>query len=123
PNRFRRLAAEGKDIVLFGEGEERRDHVLVDDLAELVYRILVHRSTGTLNIATGEVLSFREIAERVTALAPRKVAIKTSPRQGPMPHNGFRPFDITECRSAFPDFAYTALDDGLDRVQREMDAI
>ena len=25
PNRFRRLANEGKDILLFGEGEERRD--------------------------------------------------------------------------------------------------
>ena len=30
PNRFRRLAAAGQEIVLFGEGEERRDHVLVD---------------------------------------------------------------------------------------------
>ena len=36
PNRFRRLAAEGKDLVLFGEGEEQRDHVAVDDIAELV---------------------------------------------------------------------------------------
>jgi nucleoside-diphosphate-sugar epimerase len=35
PNRFRRLAAAGKDIVLFGEGEERRDHVDVEDIAEL----------------------------------------------------------------------------------------
>ena len=29
PNRFRRLAAAGQDIVLFGEGEEQRDHVLI----------------------------------------------------------------------------------------------
>ncbi|HEY4990191.1 MAG TPA: NAD-dependent epimerase/dehydratase family protein, partial [Opitutaceae bacterium] len=27
PNRFRRLAASGMDVVLFGDGEERRDHV------------------------------------------------------------------------------------------------
>jgi nucleoside-diphosphate-sugar epimerase len=33
PNRFRRLAAAGQEIVLFGGGEERRDHVLVDDVA------------------------------------------------------------------------------------------
>jgi nucleoside-diphosphate-sugar epimerase len=31
PNRFRRLAATGQEIVLFGEGEEQRDHVLIDD--------------------------------------------------------------------------------------------
>src|SRR5262249_50614268 len=29
PNRFRRLAAKGEAITLFGEGEEKRDHVLV----------------------------------------------------------------------------------------------
>jgi UDP-glucose 4-epimerase len=122
PNRFRRLAAAGEDIMLFGEGEERRDHVLVDDLAELVCRVLTQCSTGTLNIATGEVHSFRDIAERVIELAPRKVAIRTSPRQGPMPHNGYRPFDIAGCRAAFPDFAYTALANGLARVQRGMEA-
>src|SRR5262249_26328504 len=52
PNRFRRLAAADKEIVLFGEGEERRDHVSIDDVAELMVRVLLHRSTGTLNVAT-----------------------------------------------------------------------
>src|SRR5205814_4943806 len=61
PNRFRRLAADGRDIVLFGAGEERRDHVHVDDVAELVVRVLQHRSFGALNIVTGEVHSFMEI--------------------------------------------------------------
>jgi nucleoside-diphosphate-sugar epimerase len=35
PNRFRRLAAAGKDLTLFGEGEEQRDHIAVADIAEL----------------------------------------------------------------------------------------
>src|SRR5207244_6023317 len=93
PNRFRRLAAQGEDIVLFGEGEERRDHVLIDDVAELIFRILLHGSTGTLNIATGVVHSFRAIAEMVVAAAGGKVAITSTLRTGPMPHNGYRPFD------------------------------
>ena len=56
PNRFRRLAAEGKDLVLFGEGEEQRDHVAVDDIAELVRCIVLHRSTGIANAVSGEVV-------------------------------------------------------------------
>jgi len=32
PNRFLRLAKEGKDILLFGEGEEQRDHVFIGDV-------------------------------------------------------------------------------------------
>ena len=116
PNRFRRLAAAGQEIVLFGEGEERRDHVLVDDVAEIVCRVIEHRSRGTLNIATGEVHSFRDIAERIAAMAKPVVAVRGTPRQGEMPHGGYRPFDIAACRRAFPDFRYTSLADGLNQA-------
>jgi nucleoside-diphosphate-sugar epimerase len=119
PNRFRRLAAQGKPITLFGEGEERRDHVYIDDVAEIVFRVLCHRSVGVLNIATGEVHSFRDIAERVVRAAGRAVAIEPTPRSGPMPHNGYRPFDIAAIRSAFPDFSYTPLAEGIARAQAE----
>jgi nucleoside-diphosphate-sugar epimerase len=116
PNRFRRLAAKGEDIVLFGEGEELRDHVLIDDVGELAARVILMRSRGVLNVATGEVHSFRDIAERVVALSGRKIAIRGTPRSGPMPHSGYRPFDVTACRQTFPDFRYTALGDGLARA-------
>jgi nucleoside-diphosphate-sugar epimerase len=113
PNRFRRLAAEGKDIVLFGEGEERRDHVYVEDVAEIVVRALQHKSVGALNIATGEVHSFRDLAERAVAISGKRSAIKGSPRSGPMPHGGYRPFDVAATRKAFPDFAYTGVAEGM----------
>ncbi len=44
PNKFRRQANRGETIVLFGEGEERRDHVDVDDIAEITRLVLFHRS-------------------------------------------------------------------------------
>jgi nucleoside-diphosphate-sugar epimerase len=106
PNRFRRLAAAGENIAVFGAGEERRDHVWIDDLAEILFRILTRRSIGVLNVATGEVHSFRALAEAVAGASRRKVAVEETPRVGPMPHNGYRPFDIEATRAAFPDFAY-----------------
>jgi UDP-glucose 4-epimerase len=113
PNRFRRLAAAGQEIVLFGEGEERRDHVAVDDVAEIAARVLKHGSRGALNIASGEVHSFRSVAEMAVALATKPVPIRSSPRTGPMPHNGYRPFDVSATTAAFPDFSYTPLSEGL----------
>ena len=110
---FRRLAASGEPIVLFGQGEERRDHVCVDDIAELCVRILARRSRGTLNVATGRVASFREIAELCVRLSGRPGDIRATPRQGPMPHNGYRPFDPAATHAAFPDFRYTPLEAGL----------
>jgi UDP-glucose 4-epimerase len=119
PNRFRRLANANEDITLFGEGEERRDHVFIEDVAEIALRVLTHRSQGALNIATGTVHSFRSVAEQVVALAPNKVRISGSPRNGPMPHNGFRPFDPTAASVAFPDFTFTQLETGLAKAQSE----
>ena len=116
PNRFRRLAAKGEAITLFGEGEEKRDHVHIDDVAALVSAVLQHRSTGTLNIATGRSASFREIAEMIAALSSRSVEIRGTPRQNPITH---RHFDITDCLKAFPEFHYMLLRDGLARVAKE----
>ena len=110
PNRFRRLAAKGEAITLFGEGEEKRDHVHIADVAALVSAVLQQRSTGTLNIATGKSTSFREVVEMVAALSGGSVEIRTTPRQNPITH---RHFDIIDCLKAFPDFHYTSLRDGL----------
>ena len=119
PNRFRRLANSGEDIVLFGNGEELRDHVFIDDVAALIVLVLERRSTGILNIATGDVHSFADIARMVAAASGRRVAIRRTTRSGPMPHNGYRPFDIAACRAAFPDFRYTSLAEGIARSQRD----
>ena len=106
PNQFRRLAADGKPITLFGEGEETRDHVLIDDVAEIIHRVLTRRSTGTLNIATGRSLSFREVATLVAGSSE----IVGTPRRNPITH---RHFDVTACLAAFPDFAFQTFEDSL----------
>lgn len=110
PNRFRRLAAKGEAITLFGDGEEKRDHVHIADVAALASAALHHRSTGTLNIATGKSTSFREVAEMIAALSDGSVEIRATPRQNPITH---RHFDIVDCLKAFPDFHYISLRDGL----------
>ncbi len=119
PNRFRRLAQRGEEIVLFGAGEERRDHVYVDDVAEIVARCVAQESEGILNVATGTVTSFRDIAEHITRMAPKKSAIIDTPRTAPMPHRGYRAFDAASTALAFPDFYYTALERGLALSQKQ----
>lgn len=114
PNRFRRLARKGQEIQLFGEGEEQRDHVLIDDVAELVALCLEHRSQGTLNIATGKSVSFREVAETVARLSSGQAEVRGTPRQNPITH---RHFDITATLKAFPSFRSTALEKGLERAE------
>jgi UDP-glucose 4-epimerase len=113
PNRYVRTAREEGRIGLFGEGEEQRDHVFIDDVARVVAAVLERGSTGVLNVATGRATSFREAAEIVAELTERDVAVEGSPRQNPITH---RHFDVAATQAAFPGFAWTPLRDGLGRT-------
>jgi UDP-glucose 4-epimerase len=119
PNRFRRLAAAGDEIVLFGEGEERRDHVAVEDIAELVCRIVARGTPGIFNATSGEIVSFRELAEFCAAQFPSGSKVRGSARTGPMPHNGYRPFAPSAALKEFPGFRFRRWSDGLGQNCRE----
>jgi len=111
PNRFRREAERGGPIQIFGEGEERRDHIAVEDVAELAALVLLHRSRGALNAVTGESTSFHDIADALGALYGVKV--KSLPRHGPPQHLIHRHFDIANRYKAFPMFRAIPLAEGL----------
>jgi len=116
PNRFRRQAAASGQIVLGGNGEETRDHILVDDAVSLILRCLTHRSAGLLNLATGRSIAFAELARLVAGHFSRHVEVTFTPRTAPVTH---RSFDITACLAAFPDFAFTSLEQGLADTHRK----
>jgi len=117
PNRFRRAAQKDGKITLFGGGEETRDHIHVDDVAALTLRCLLHRSTGTLNAATGTSHSFYEVAEAVAKQFKNAVEIVKTSRASPVTH---RHYDVTETIKAFPDIRFITLEEGVARVHREM---
>lgn len=118
PNRFRRLASNGEPIILFGEGEERRDHVCVQDVADLISRIALNRSNGVINAVSGEVASFREVAEFIANDFPLKSQIMGSERIGPMPHGGYRAFNNKALLEAFPDLRFKGWREGLRLVNQ-----
>lgn len=117
PNRFMRLAKAGQEIRLFGEGEERRDHIFIEDVAEIVRRVVLHRATGIVNAVSGKVTSFKEIAEMAAARFEPRVKVIGTPRIGAMPHNGYRAFDNALLQKLFPDLKPATLSQGLDRVK------
>jgi nucleoside-diphosphate-sugar epimerase len=110
PNRFVRTALADRKIALFGGGEEKRDHVFIDDVSRIIELVLRRRSTGVLNIATGTAVSFHDVAD-VIASTVAGVAIEPSARANPITH---RHFDTTAIASAFPAFRFTPIAGGLE---------
>lgn len=112
PNRFLRTALTERKITLFGEGEEKRDHLFVGDLCRLIELCLSHHTEGLLNVATGRSASFYEVAQQAAQLVGSPVEIKCQPRKSPITH---RAFDITQLIKKFPSFSFVSLEEGLRR--------
>jgi len=134
PNRFVRTALSEGCIELYGGGEERRSHVLIDDVIRLIGLVLGHGSGGSLNIAVRHVVSFSDVAQTVIRLAGKPVHLDYLPRTVPTIHRPYkvtqlfrfiynlgrpigpivhRTFMNTAVFAAFPNFRFTPLDEGL----------
>ena len=113
PCSFQRLAKGGNNIVLFGEGEEKRDFIFISDVADIVAKVILNQFTGELNIATGKVHTFFEIAKIISQMGGSKSKIISTPRVGGMPHNGYRPFSINKLEAFYPDLLSTSIYNGI----------
>lgn len=93
PNKFIRDALAGRQIEIFGDGAELRDHIHISQVA-YYSALAIENLEGTLNLATGSVSTFREIAEHAVRISDSTSGVVSVARTGPVPHNGYRSFDI-----------------------------
>ncbi len=113
PNLFLTKSLEAKSIKIFGNGEERRDHVYIDDLIKILTDCLEKKIIGIINIASGQINSFYNIASFIQKLTKTKKKIIKLKRKGPMPHNGYRAFNINNLKRNFKNIKITLIQEGL----------
>jgi UDP-glucose 4-epimerase len=113
PNRFVRSIAQEGAVRLFGEGEERRDHLFVDDLVEIVAQLSAAAMSGVVNVASGTSRSFMSVVEELRGVVPYEFTVETSPRRTPITH---RDFDLARLHQALPELRFTPLQEGLRRT-------
>ena len=79
-NWFIRLAMQGKDITVFGEGDQVRDYIFVEDLAEaFIHASVTEACVGhVFNVGSGTGTPFRQMAETVVR-AVGKGAVRSVP--------------------------------------------
>jgi nucleoside-diphosphate-sugar epimerase len=112
PNRFTRNALSSGKISLFGGGEELRDHIAVEDVANLTTLCVQSKAEGILNLATGNSISFYEVTSMVKNSFSLNVEIEKSVRQNPIWH---RHFDITRLIKRFPKYRFKSLSEYIAR--------
>jgi UDP-glucose 4-epimerase len=99
-----------KVVRLFGEGEELRDHLYVDDLVRLTSSLAGSALQGCFNLATGTSRTFASIVEDLRRIIPHGFSVVKVPRRVPVAH---RQFDVSRLVGAVPGFRFTEFTTGL----------
>jgi UDP-glucose 4-epimerase len=113
PNQFLRKVIADEDIILFGKGEEQRDHVSIETVTLIIKNIILMKSIGVVNVVSGVGSSFLEIANFLISELKSNSKIIETKRTSPMPHNGFRLFDKSLLKKSFPNTEILDWKDGL----------
>ncbi|OHB44722.1 MAG: hypothetical protein A2178_01710 [Planctomycetes bacterium GWC2_49_10] len=84
-NRVTAMAMQGKDFIVYGDGNYLRDYVYIDDVVRAFMIAGLRESVcgGLFNVATGKSVSVREafhlVAERAERVTGRRVNIENTP--------------------------------------------
>ena len=121
-HKFIRAIGGGRAIVLYGDGEERRDFTYVGDVVKATADVLARGLTsGTYNVASGKTVSLAELTAAIEKVLGKKADVTRAPHQ----RGDVRAThgDITALRKAIGYEPATALEEGLaaqaDWIQKE----
>ena len=117
PNRFFKQMFDEKNIKIFGEGSDLRDHLYIDDLSDLIYNFSSNHIYGTFNLASGNSISYLKLANLFKKIFAKhlneiiKIKVSNTPTK--------RYFNIEKIQTLF-DFKPTNLEDTLVKYFREI---
>ena len=113
PSGFLRMTLSSAPITLWGDGEELREFLFIDDVVALTTRLTFGETSGVLNIASGTSYTYTQALDMVARLMGRRPAVTSRPRtKDKVDHR----FDAAALRQAYPGFQFTSMEMGLRRV-------
>ncbi len=110
PNKFMRNVINNENLLLFGRGEEKRDHMHIDVLISVILQAVNPRISGVFNVVSGKTISFLKIAKKCIKFSKSKIKIKFLKRNGPLPHLGLRQFNNTKLKKKFKNLQFSTID-------------
>ena len=86
--KFLKRIAEDKPLKIFGDGLQTRDFVAIYDVIQSIHNASVYDKSGIFNIASGKIVTIKELAEQMISLSGKKLEIKfLVEKQGDIKHS------------------------------------
>lgn len=113
PSGFCAAAMEGAPITLWGDGEELREFIYIEDLCRVIEQLIGSDFDGELNVVSGVRYCFADVIGMLKEKIPA-LQVCSRPRSKQKADNAFDAARIKSLLSA--DFAFTKLDAGISRI-------
>lgn len=112
-----RKTVKQESLEITNGGNILRDYLLVDDLLEIVMRLLEEPRQMVVNVMTGQSDTLRDILEIIFD----KTGMRSEIRFTDEPGTGAADliFDISRCREYFPGFEFTPVSEGIGKYADE----
>lgn len=110
PNRFVNQIFNSESIKVFGEGINRRDHIYISDVIDLIINSLVSNFSGILNGVSGKSYAFSDVAQKCRQVFNPDSIIEFIGSEGKIIAKNF---DHSKICEIFPDFKAMNLGSGL----------
>jgi UDP-glucose 4-epimerase len=113
PSGFCGSAVAGEPITLWGDGTELREFIFIDDLCQIVEKLVNSDIFTELNVVSGLSYSFADIISILKQRFP-ELKVDNRPRSRTKANNAFNPQRI---KSFLPsDFKFTSLEQGISKL-------
>jgi UDP-glucose 4-epimerase len=103
------MAAKRADVpaVIYGNGFQSKDFIHIDDVTEIIMRLIESDATGIVNVGTGVATSFNALAELIMC----EVAYRPVPH--PESYQYFTRADTTRLRSIIGEYQLKSIQEGV----------
>jgi len=113
PGGFIKAAVNKEKIILWGDGQERREFIFLEDLLEITYHLTLHNCNGILNIVSGENYTFQEAVQIISHLWPFGIQVIARPRtKKKVDHQ----YSNAALMRILTDFCFTGLEEGIKKT-------
>jgi len=74
--KFLERITQEKPLEIFGDGLQTRDFVAIDDVISSIHNAISFGKSGTYNIASGQIVTIKELAELMVSISGKKLEIQ-----------------------------------------------
>ena len=113
PTMFLDNFVKGNDFSVWGNGEEKRDYIYINDLNNIIFKLANNSFKGLINVCSGKSYSFRNIITILEKVSNKKIKIKKMKRTREKVHHIM---NNALLKKVIGGYKFTHLEQNLDKL-------